>query len=72
MDYGFPTTVDWLSGLTDFVMLLAGKRIFVKSLPSSEQQGDGPNGTTPSVVALKQLEELGLQVEEDETESKTN
>ena len=69
MDYGLPHhTVVWLSGLDRFVMLLAGEENIreVIAFPKNNKASD-PMTQAPSTVALKQLEELNLQVEQDET-----
>ena len=72
MDYGFPPHGGLAIGLDRFVMLLAGEENIreVIALPKNNKASD-PITQAPSTVALKQLEELSLQVEEDET-SKTN
>ena len=72
MDYGFPPHGGLAIGLDRFVMLLAGEENIreVIGLPKNNKATD-PMTQAPSTVALKQLEELSLQIEEDET-SKTN
>ena len=72
MDYGFPPHGGLALGLDRFVMLLAGEENIreVIAFPKNNKATD-PMTQAPSTVALKQLEELSLQVEEDET-SKTN
>ena len=72
MDYGFPPHGGLALGLDRFVMLLAGEENIreVIAFPKNNKATD-PMMQAPSTVALKQLEELSLQVEEDET-SKTN
>ena len=72
MDYGFPPHGGLALGLDRFVMLLAGEENIreVIAFPKNNKATD-PMTQAPSTVALKQLEELSLQVEQDET-SKTN
>ena len=68
MDYGFPPHGGLALGLDRFVMLLAGEENIreVIAFPKNNKATD-PMTQAPSTVALKQLEELSLQVEEDET-----
>ncbi len=59
-------------GLDRFVMLLAGEEnISEVKLPYQNNKRQLTMTHAPSTVALKQLEELSLQVEEDMT-NKTN
>ena len=68
MDYGFPPHGGLAIGLDRFIMLLAGEENIreVIAFPKNNKATD-PMTQAPSTVALKQLEELNLQVEQDET-----
>ena len=68
MDYGFPPHGGLAIGLDRFGMLLAGEDNIreVIAFPKNNKATD-PMTQAPSTVALKQLEELNLQVEQDET-----
>lgn len=64
MDYGFPPHGGLALGLDRFVMLLAGEDNIreVIAFPKNNKASD-PMTQAPSTVAVKQLEELSLQVE---------
>ena len=68
MYYGFPPHGGLAIGLDRFAMLLAGEENIreVIAFPKNNKATD-PMTQAPSTVALKQLEELNLQVEQDET-----
>lgn len=67
MDYGFPPHGGLALGLDRFVMLLAGEDNIreVIAFPKNNKASD-PMTQAPSTVAIKQLEELSLQVEANE------
>lgn len=67
MDYGFPPHGGLALGLDRFVMLLAGEDNIreVIAFPKNNKASD-PMTQAPSTVAVKQLEELSLQVEVNE------
>lgn len=68
MDYGFPPHGGLAIGLDRFVMLLAGEENIREVIAfSKNNKATDPMTQAPSTVALKQLEELNLQVEQDET-----
>ena len=68
MDYGFPPHGGLAIGLDRFVMILAGEDNIreVIAFPKNNKATD-PMTQAPSTVDIKQLEELNLQVEQNET-----